>query len=129
MRWTLGEIRKALGDKLIGKVFMREQVCKAISYLPDDLIEKICASVWFISSPDDAWAFTFKGADIKNRHLIFLSEDLFTEEESQIIYTILHEIGHAALDHSNSVGFVQTESEIKQQEAEADRFAHKYLDG
>jgi Zn-dependent peptidase ImmA (M78 family) len=124
--WDVKKVRHALGDKLIGKSFMREQVCRALLFLPSEMIGNVCKSVWFISSPEDAWAFTFKGADIKNRHLVFLSEELFLEDEAQIRYTILHEIGHVVLDHKNSIGIVQTDSEIKKQEQEADRFAQKY---
>jgi len=127
MKWTLNKVRKALGDKLIGNPFMREQVYIVITHLPDNLIENICKTVWFVSSPEDAWAFTFKGSEIKNRHLVFLSTELFTQDESQIRYTILHEIGHVVLNHRNSIGFEQTESEIKRQEREADEFAKKYL--
>lgn len=125
--WTVREIRRALGDKLIGKVVARELVCKAILYLPDEIISKVVKNVWFISSPEDAWALTFKGQQIKNFHLIFLAEDLFDQDEKQITYSILHEIGHATLNHDNSIGFTQTQSEIKHQEIEADEFARKYL--
>jgi len=127
MQWDIKKVRHALGDKLIGYPLMREQVCKAILQLPAELIEKVCRTVWFISSPEDAWAFTFKGADLKERHLVFLSEELFREKEEQIHYTILHEIGHVILNHSNSIGRTQTQSEIKKQEGEADQFAKKYL--
>jgi len=126
--WTIQKIRKALGGKLIGTTFMSAQVCLAILLLPPSIIEKVCKSVWFISSPDDSWAFTFKGSDIKNSHLIFLSDDLLSQNEEQIRYTIIHEIGHVILNHSNSIGILQTETEIKKQEREADAFARKYTD-
>lgn len=127
MKWTIEKVRRALGGKLIGKLYMREMVCKAILLLPPDVIEQITKGVWFISSQEDAWALTFRGSDIRERHLIFLSDELFTQDEDQIMYTILHEIGHVVHNHRNSIGFTQTESEIRQQEAEADRFAKQYL--
>jgi len=127
MDWTIKMVRTALGDKLIGSVFMHEQVCKTLLLLPSSMIEKVCKTVWFISSPVDAWAFTFRGSDIKERHLIFLSEELFRQDENQIRYTILHEIGHVILNHRNSIGSMQTDSEIKRQEREADIFARSYL--
>jgi Zn-dependent peptidase ImmA (M78 family) len=80
-----------------------------------------------MSSPEDSWAFTFRGADITYRHLIFLSDELLRQQVEQIRYTILHEIGHVVLDHNNSIGYLQTESEIKRQEAEADDFARRLL--
>lgn len=130
MNWTIESIRKALGGKLIGHLYMREMVCKALLYLPDEMIEQVCLSVWFISSQDDSWAFTFRGSDIREAHLIFLSDVLLSQNEEQITYTILHEVGHVMLEHRNSIGgYSQTETEIRQQEVEADRFARKYLRG
>ena len=127
MEWDISSIRHALGDKLIGNAFVREQICKTILLLPSDLIERVCKTVWFVSSPEDAWAITFKGSELKDRHIIFLSDELFREPEQQRRYTILHEIGHVVLNHSNSIGITQTESEINMQEQEADLFVKKYL--
>ena len=90
------------------------------------MIAYICSNIWFISSPDDAWALTFKGSDINTKSLIFLSDELLNQYEEQIKYTILHEIGHVILKHKNSIGCQQTETEIKQQEIEADNFAKNY---
>ncbi len=127
MYWTIEKVRKALGDKLVGNLYMREIVCKTLLLLPDSLIENVCKKVWFISSPDDAWAFTFRGSEIKNESLIFISDELLRQGEKQIQYSILHEIGHVILNHRNSIGYEQTASEIKNQETEADNFAKKYL--
>lgn len=127
MKWTVKDVRSALGGKLIGKLFMREMVCKTLLFLPQSTLENVCATVWFISSPEDAWAFSFRGTEIKNRSLIILSDELFSQDEKQITYTILHEVGHIVLKHRNSIGYLQTETEINQQEAEADRFAKNIL--
>ena len=127
MKWTVTDVREALGGKLIGKLFMREMVCKTLLLLPQDILEHVCATVWFISSPEDAWAFSFRGTEIAKRSLVILSDDLFTQDEYQISYTILHEVGHIVLNHRNSIGYQQTQSEIKQQEEQADHFAKKYL--
>src|SRR5271154_1252881 len=116
MKWTVADVRDALGGKLIGKLFMRESVCKTLLLLPQNILENVCATVWFISSPEDAWAFSFRGTEIKNRSLIILSDDLFLQDADQIKYTILHEVGHIVLNHRNSIGYEQTESEIRQQE-------------
>lgn len=127
MKWTVTDVREALGGRLVGKLFMREMVCKTLLFLPQDILENVCATVWFISSPEDAWAFSFRGTEIKNRSLIILSDELFAQDKYQINYTILHEVGHIVLNHRNSIGYEQTESEIQQQESEADMFAKKYL--
>ncbi len=126
MKWTIQKIRRALNGKLIGNLSMREMVCKTLLYLPTDIIEYVCNKVWFISSPEDAWAFTFKGSEIRDKYLIFISDELLRQNQQQIQYSILHEIGHVILKHRNSIGYEQTQSEIKLQETEADRFAKKY---
>lgn len=127
MKWTITNIRRTLGGKLIGDLKMRQNVCQTILLLPNDTIDYVCRRVWFVSSPEDAWAITFKGSELTNRHLIFLSDELFEERDAQIRYTILHEIGHVMLNHRNSIGVEQTQSEIKRQEIEADQFAKKFL--
>jgi Zn-dependent protease with chaperone function len=124
---TQRDIYKAFDGKLVGRPFMKDFVCQAVSKLPDKLIQYIARNCWFLSSMEDAWAFTFTGRDIKDHHLIFLSDDLFVEETSQIQYTILHEIGHVILKHRNSILIDQTKGEIRKQEKEADEFANKYL--
>lgn len=121
------EIKKLLGGMLIGKPKTQTLICQALSLIPDDLVRKLTQTTWFISTPVNAWAMTFKGSDHPKDHLIFLSDELFTEDKSQIIYTILHEVGHVLLNHRNSIGFEQTQLEIKIQEREADQFARKYL--
>ena len=127
MKWSVKKIRKTLGGKLIGTLYMREIVCRTLLFLPSEIIEYVCTTVWFISSQDDAWAFTFRGADIKDRNLIFLSDKLLRQYQAQIQFTILHEVGHVVLQHRNSIGIGQTETEIKQQELAADAFANNYL--
>ncbi len=127
MKWTVTKVRHALGGKLIGNLYIREFICKTLLLLPSEIIEYVCEKIWFISSPEDAWAFTFRGSDIRDRSLIILSDELLRQDENQIRYTILHEIGHVVLNHRNSIGYEQTQSEINQQEEEADRFAKKYL--
>ena len=127
MSWTIKEIRYAFNGRLMGNLFMRKVVCETLLFLPSEIIEYVTAQVWFISSPEDAWAFTFRGSDVKNQHLIILSDELLKQEKDQIIFTILHEIGHVILGHKNSMGFEQTQREIKKQEIEADQFANDIL--
>lgn len=106
---------------------MKAQVCEVITLFPQEIIDFLIDHVWFFSSPDDAWAYTFRGDDLQDKHMIFLSDELFEENEDQIQYTIAHEIGHVILGHENSIGRKQTQSEIDKQEFEADQFARKYL--
>src|SRR5437867_1400406 len=113
MEWNLDNIRKAFGGRLMGNLNMRRWVCETILLLPKDLIENITKNIWFISSPDDAWAFTFRGSDIKDQHLIVLTHELFEQSGEDIKYTIIYEIGHVVRNHKNSMGSMQTESEIK----------------
>lgn len=127
MKWTIEKIRRSFSGRLIGSLKMREQVCKTLLCLPSDMIKQTTSCVWFISFPDNAWALTFKGSDVADQHLVFISHELLAENPKKIKYTILHELGHVFLNHRNSMGFYQTDSEINQQEREADNFAKKYL--
>ena len=121
------EIAHRFGGKLIGTPMVKLAVSEVVALFPREIQEYLIEHVWFFSSSDDAWAYTFKGSDFEDEHLIFLSDALFAEEDSQIKYTITHEIAHVILGHKNSIGVEQTQSEIDKQEKEADQFAKKYL--
>ena len=113
--------------KLIGNALMKKRVCKMLSIMPKNIINYVTSNCWFFASMEDAWAFTFTGNDLKNQHLIFLSDELLFQNQYQISYTIAHEIGHVILGHRNSVLENQSKEEIKKQEKEADIFAKKYI--
>ena len=127
MSKSIEEILHSFSGRLIGKPLMKTLVCEAVELFPEKLQKYVTENVWFLSSPEDSWAFTFRGSDIKGQHLIVLSDELMSQDKPQIIYTIIHEIGHAVLGHQNSMGRLQTQSEIDKQEFEADEFAKKYL--
>ena len=116
-------IFKAFGGKLVGNRSMKISVCKTLSKMPDEVIDVVTRNCWFVSSLDDAYAFTFTGNDLLGQHLIFLSEDLLRQDWEQIEHSIAHEIGHVVLGHRNSVSVKQTKQEIKKQEKEAELFA------
>lgn len=124
---TLEQIKDEMGGRLVGGDLMRTSVAKAILLLPEEIGWPIIDNCWFFSSADDAFGYAFNGNDLKDKHLIFLSDVLFHERESQIMYTILHEIGHIALNHKNSINYVQSKEDVAKQELEADQFAKKYL--
>lgn len=113
--------------KLIGNKIMKINVCRILSKMPDEIINYITKNCWFFASMEDAWGFTFRGNDLKNQHLIFLSDELLYQNKSQIQYTIAHEIGHVILNHRNSILIKQTKKEIEKQEKEANDFANKYI--
>lgn len=107
---------------------MLKVVEKTLTFFPENIIDHITAKVWFVSSMEDAYAFALRGDELKqDEHLIFLSDELLREDESQIIWTIAHEIGHVILGHRNSIGLLQSKQQIKKQEEDADKFARKYL--
>jgi hypothetical protein len=125
---NFSEIQKALGHKLIGTSFMKRVVCQTILLLPPDLINFVTKNVWFVGSFTDGWAFTLKAGELgKGEYLIFLSDELLEAGESDMRFTILHEIGHVVLGHRNSIGKVQGKSEVRLQEREADKFARKLI--
>lgn len=127
MNNKIKNIFNMFNGKLVGKSFMKTKVCETLTLMPDYIIDFVTKNCWFVSSFDDAYGFTFTGNELKNQHLIFLSDELFLEDEGQIKYTIAHEIGHVILKHRNSVFVKQSKEEIRQQEKEADDFADKYL--
>lgn len=121
-------VEKALGHKLIGTKRIKKLVAGTILLLPDELVNFVTKYCWFVSSFTDGWSFTLRAEDLKKgEYLIFLSDELIEEPVWQIRFTLMHEIGHVVLGHRNSIGEVQTKSEIKRQEREADAFAKKYL--
>lgn len=106
---------------------MKRYVCETLSKMPFEVIDYITTNCWFLASMEDAFAFTFTGNDLADKHLIFLSDELLSQPENQIRYTIVHEIGHVILGHRNSVFVNQSKGEIKNQEKEADKFARRYI--
>ncbi len=125
---TIPEIQKAFGHKLIGNSSMKKVVAKTLQILPLDIIKFITRSTWIVGSFEDGWAFTLRGDELKKgEYLIFLTDELLAADEDQIMQTIMHEIGHVVLGHRNSIGKVQTKSDVRKQEQEADEFVEKYL--
>ncbi len=127
MRKGYREIYFTFKGKLVGTKRMQKYVCETLSFMPRDIIKKVTSNCWFMSSMDDAWAFTFTGNDLKDQHLIFLSDDLLRQSPTQIRYSIAHEIGHVILGHRNSVLERQTKREINKQEGAADLFAKQFV--
>jgi Zn-dependent peptidase ImmA (M78 family) len=127
MYLAVKEIKQEMDGRLVGSDFMKDHVALAISRLPSEIAQPIIDNCWFFSSFEDNYGYAFNGNDLKDMHLIFLADILFQEPQSQILYTILHEIAHIALNHKNSIQYTQTKEEIAKQEKEADQFAKRYL--
>ena len=127
MNPRLTRIYQAFAGKLVGNKRMKIHVCTTLSNMPPDIITFVTKNCWFLGSLEDAWAFTFTGNDLKDQHLIFLSDELLRQNAAQIRYSIAHEIGHVILNHRNSVLAQQTKAEIRKQEREADVFARKFI--
>lgn len=128
MNYTLSSIRKALGYKLMGNKFLKAAVCETIAVFPEEIIDFICKHVWFVGSFDDGYGFTLRADEIKKgEYLIFLSDELFNQDEWRMRFTIAHEIGHVILGHRNSIGIPQSKAEVRKQERQANAFAKRYL--
>lgn len=127
MNWTSIKVEESFSGRLIGSAKMRRSVVEATMKLPESMIESVVKNIWFISSPDDAWAMTFRAADLEGQDLIVLSDDLLNQSDEQIHHTIIHEIGHVMLGHRNSIGFMQSYKEVELQEEEANSFAKTLL--
>lgn len=106
---------------------MRVMVAKTLQHFPQEIIDKITKTTWFVSSFEDGWAFTLRGDELKRgEHLVFLTDELLDQDEEQIVWSIAHEIGHVILGHRNSIGKVQSKAEVKRQEKEADEFVRTW---
>jgi Zn-dependent peptidase ImmA (M78 family) len=127
MEKNLRVIYKEFDGKLIGTKKTKLYICETVLLLPQNIINYVTKTCWFFSSMDDAWAYTFSGNDLKNQHLIFLSDQLLSQTHEQILYSIAHEIGHVWLKHRNSIQIQQSKKEIRMQEKEADLFAKKFI--
>ncbi len=125
---NVSQIKNNFGYRLIGTTYMKKMVIKTLRIFPDEIINFVSKSCWFISSLEDGWAFVLRGKDIKKgEYVIFLSDELLRENPPQIHYTIAHEIGHVMLGHKNSIGKVQSKKEVKKQEKEAHNFVKRYF--
>ncbi len=127
MKQELEEIKKQFSGKLIGKVAMQRAVCETLLLFPINIIDKVTKTCWFVSSFDDAWGFTLRGAELGGKYLVFLSDELFEQDKNQQHYTIAHEIGHVILGHRNAILEPQPARETSRQETEADEFAISFL--
>lgn len=119
-------IKKAFKGKLVGNAKMKYHVAEVLSKMPNDIIDFVTKNVWFMASMEDAWAFTFTGSDLRDKHLVFLSDELLAEDEEQIHWTIAHEIGHVVSGHKNRFFEKFSRRKINEQERQADKFAAKY---
>lgn len=127
MNQDIKKIYNSFDGKLVGRHVMKIHVCAALLKMPPEIINYVTKNCWFFASMEDAYGYTFTGNDLKDMHLIFLSDELLFQDKKQIQYTIIHEIGHVILKHRNSVLERQSKEEIRKQENEADNFAEKYL--
>lgn len=127
MNKDIKAIQKAFQGKLIGKTKMKHHVARVLSKMPEETITFVTENVWFVTSFDDAWAFTFTGDDFQNKHVVFLSDDLLEENETQIHWTIAHEIGHVILGHKNRFFDKFGRDTIQEQEKAADNFARQFV--
>ena len=127
MKPKLEKIKKKFEGKLIGNPRMQKLVCETLLFFPKEKADLIVKNIWFVSSFDDSWSFVLDSSDLGKKHLVFLGDELFKQDKYAQNYTIAHEIGHVLLNHRNAILKPQTGEEIKDQEAEAHKFALKYV--
>ena len=123
----MNHLRRKFHGRLVGSEKLKYYVVEVVSHLPKDLQEYVTQYCWFVGSMADAWAFTFTGNDLVDQHLIFLSDELLSQDATQIHFSIAHEIGHVVQGHRNSVWVKQSKEEVNEQELEADAFASEYF--
>lgn len=121
------QIKQAFGGKLHVSKPLQRLVVQTLAKMPDNIVNHITSTCWFLGSVDDATAYTFRGDELVGKHLIILSDRLLAQSVPDIEYTIAHEIGHVVLGHRNSILAPQSKKEIVRQEREARQFAIKYI--
>ena len=125
---TKQEISTRFKYHLQGSQKLKKIVIDTVQMLSDKQMQFVTKNCWFVGSMDEAWAFTLQAGDLEKGHyLIFLSDELLDEDDDQIEYTILHEVGHVILGHRNAILERQSKSQIKKQERQADGFAEEIL--
>ena len=112
---------------ILGSKYAHKIILQTLSHFPKEIIDFVAKNVTFISSFDDATAYTLQKSDIKSKYVIVVSDELLTQDEKQIIYTLAHEIGHTVLGHRNAFYKPQTKQAIKKQEKEASEFARRVI--
>ncbi len=127
MNQKIKNIYLAFDGKIVGRTQTKEYICETLLLMPREIVDFVTKNCWFISSMKDAYAFAFTGNDLKDQHLVFLSDELLMQDIDQIHYSIAHEIGHVILGHRNSVLVLQSKEEVRQQEREADEFAKQFV--
>jgi len=128
MEEKIREMENRFGGRLIATKRVKRLICSTLLIFPEKIINLVTKQVWFVSSFDDAWGFTIKGEEIRDKYLVFLSDELFEQDTAQQRYTIAHEVGHVVLKHRNAILEHQTQAEIDRQERQAHEFARSYLD-
>ena len=123
------DIERKFDGKLIGSKKMQRLVAETLLRLPINIQSFVTKNVWFVSSFEDAWGFTLKIDELKKKgkYLLFLGDELWEQGKYVQAYEIAHEIGHVILKHRNAILTPQVGAETQKQEAEAHKFALKYL--
>lgn len=128
MEDQLSALYSAFKGKLIGKRKMKHHVVEVLLKMPKNIQAFVSENVWFVTSFEDAWAFTFTGTDFQGKHVVFLSDELLEQDLEQIYWTVAHEIGHVVLGHKNRFFEKFGKDKIELQEQQADRFASQFVE-
>ncbi len=124
---SYADVLRSFGGKLHVSSPLKRYVTRVVAKLPEEIRTHITSDCWFLGSREDAWAYTFTGDELAGKHLIILSDELSRQSDTDIEWTIMHEIGHVILGHRNSILVTQSRKEIARQEKEADAFARTYV--
>ncbi len=127
MQQEIEKIRKKFSGKLAGSKKMQNIVCETLLSFPKEIVDYVTENVWFVSSFDDSWGFVLKGSEIGNKFIVFFGDELFAQDKYEQKYTVAHEIGHVVLKHRNAILEPQTKAQTNVQEAQAHKFALKYV--
>ena len=103
-------------------------LAKAISKLPNDIVEWVTDKLMFVSNSEKYWAFSLSKKEWSYKlGFIFLCDDLKNLSEEKQAFIIAHEIAYQKLNHKSPILSNLTNKETQNQEVEADSLARKWL--
>lgn len=106
---------------------LRLVVSKALSCVPQKVVDYLMEKCLIFSNWQSAAASYIPNKYIKGKHMIILSDEMLNGDETQTYELILHECAHSWLRHKSPLLGNLTVEEAERQEKDADALAQKWL--
>jgi len=129
--YTPEEIDYEISDTSIVPEYARGPFARALSYLPEDVVDFVIENCVFISldKSDNGVQIGINDFRLKNkRDIIFLSEMLWFKNKKAIAFVVAHEVAHAYKKHEMKDLIKDTDIALNQKrEKDADKQATIWL--